>query len=253
MLELIEAQQPPFDKIVAVDDVVAGSDRVDEGVDRFILQLVVQIHRIYPAGMPAQPVGDHLVRGERIENMGEDVVVVRKPRGHLGGGVFPHLPVVVIEIVQHFFFGSFGGPEFHGTEDLVEEDGPGIPAHRLLFEQDLLLALRELMRPVAAQAGKVMAVMGQFRIGEQGFRLAVGYLVPFQFEKDGLGPAPADQLDDLLVQGAGLGVSHAGGKIEKGESGQFAEGGIEVLKSFHQNEQLGCALFPNLPAIGLPD
>ena len=92
-----------FDLVVAIDEIVAGGNRLNQGVDRCILQFIVQIHGADPAGMVTKPVGNHFVCGQGVEDMGEDMIVFPESLGHLGCSCLPDIPFCMIQVGENFF------------------------------------------------------------------------------------------------------------------------------------------------------
>ena len=77
VLQPVEAEQRCLQPVVALRDVVAGSDRVDQRLHRLVGGLVGEIARAEPVRVAAEPVLDGLVVQQRVQD--------ERPRAQPGG------------------------------------------------------------------------------------------------------------------------------------------------------------------------
>ena len=241
--QLVHAKQLPLAGIVAVGDIVPRGDRGHQGVHGAVLEFVGQVAGSDPGWIAPQPVVDHLLRRERVEDVGEQMEVFTQTRGQFVSPAPAHSPVRVMKVAEHLFLGAAVHAEAQMPEQFVEQQVPGTAAHRAEFLEEFLLRAAQLVRSELAQGAQVMAIPLEFRLAEQVFGPGRVETVPFQGEKHGLPAHPGGEFLHLLEQGRGGRVPGLGDKVEKGEGLEPGEQAVHLFQVADQPVERSCIEF----------
>ena len=69
--QFVKVEEFPFHPVIALRDIITADNRINQRLDGFILELVAQVHGTDPGTILPQPVVDHLIGQQGIENMGK--------------------------------------------------------------------------------------------------------------------------------------------------------------------------------------
>ena len=147
--EPVEPEEARLERVVALDDVVAMDDRVDERLHGLVGGVVREVARRDPRLVAAEAVVDRLVDGDRVEDVrARPETRVERDRHGLGGAT----PLVAIRGVElrHRFLEADLVPvevDLDRTQELVVQTVPRAEPGDRLLREDLLLRLGEDVRP----------------------------------------------------------------------------------------------------------
>ena len=173
--EPLEPEQLRLQRVVALDDLVATDDGVDERLHRLVGRVVREVARRDPGRVAAQPVVDRAVDGDGVEDERARPEPRAERDGHGVGGTPSLVAVCRVELRHRLLEADLGAVEVDAdrAEELVVEPVPGAEARDCLLREDLLLGLREDVRPELADGAKPVAPALERAARDQGVRLLV--------------------------------------------------------------------------------
>ena len=251
----LHAEQPGLQPVPGASDLVAATDRFDEGVDGLVAGFVGEVAGRQPVGVAAQAVVDRLVGEQRVEHVRPRPQPGGQRLGDRPGGRAALLADGAHQPAQRHVEGhgvSLGGVrEAHPDRgrELLEQARPGTRAGEVLLRQHLLLGLAQEVVAVAAGAAQVMAAEVQALAGQQLLGALVAELRPLQLEEQQRG------LDRrLLLLGVGqqrspLRVGGVGGEGERGEVAPAGRQLLDLRQLAHRlRERRRCRALPAAPS-----
>ncbi len=186
--QLIHAEQPPLEAIVAGNNVVTRRHCLDQCFNHAVVHLVRHVARRDPGGIFAQPVVRRLVGEDVVEDVGRRVVHDSQTGRQRLLRSTPLLAIGRIEAGQHLVAGQLLAIErvARAAVHLLEEAHPCIAAGHRLLGQDLLFRLAEHVRPKATHLLDPMSVALQAGVGKPRSRRLIGRGRQLQLHEDEL-------------------------------------------------------------------
>ena len=169
----------------------------------------------------AQPVVDHLVGEQRVEDEAARAQPGRERVGHALGRVRAGLAVGQVQArerdLERDRLGAVVELDLERGDLLLEQPAPGVARGQRLLGEDLLLGLGEQVRAVAARRAQVVAAEVQALGGEQLVGARVVERGPLELEEQELRLDRRRLLLDPLVERAAGGVGGVGREVQAGE------------------------------------
>ncbi len=147
--EPVEPEEARLERVVALDDVVAVHDRVDERLHGLVGGVVRQVARRDPGLVAAETVVDRLVDGDRVEDERARSQTGLEGDRHGLGGAPALVAIRGVELRHRLLEADLVAVEvdLDRAEQLVVQAIPGAEAGDRLLREDLLLRLGEDVRP----------------------------------------------------------------------------------------------------------
>ena len=252
--EALDAEQLGLRPVPAAGQLVAGLDRLDQGLDRLVGGLVGEVAGGEPVRVAAQPVLDRLVLQQRVEDVAAGAQPGLQRRGDRLRGLPTLLPVGVEEVGERLIEGQrllrAGQLDPDRGGELVEEPAPGSGAGHRELGGDPLLGGAEQVRAVAALEPQVVAA----EVEPLGREQLLGPLVvdrnPLELEEEQLGVDRRRPLGGGLQERADRRVGGVGGKPQVGVVERPADEIADRGELPHRGAQAGSVELADLALVG---
>ena len=238
-----QAEQPRLQRVVALRDVVAPDDRVDERLGRLVGDLVVEVAGRDPGREAAQAILDCALVEDRVE----DVAARPQARTERVCDGFGHPPPLRLlglpreprdRLVERLLAAVQRDAELR--EEVIEEASPRAHARDALLHREPLLGLGEQVRPVAPLRAQDGGVALERLVGEQPLGGLVVHVGPLEVEEEELRVDARVPLPHPLRERAPALVARVGGEAQAGVGLDASRGRPDPLELPHGLVQLGC-------------
>ena len=219
--EPVDPEQLRLQPVPAPRHLVAVAHGGDERLDGLVGRLVGEVAAREPVREAAQPVVDHLVGQQRVEDEAAGAQARRERVGHALGRVRAGLAVGQVQArerdLERDRLGAVLDLDLERGDLLLEQAAPGVARGQRLLGEDLLLGLGEQVRAVAARRLQVMATEVEALGGEQRLGALVVERGPLELEEQELRLDRRRVLLDPLVERAAGRVGGVGREVQAGE------------------------------------
>ena len=236
---------PPLRNVEAV------SNRLDQRHHGLVGRLVGEVAARQPVRVVTEPVLDRLVVDERVVNEPAGAQArLERGRDRLGRGP-ADLPIGRLEPAECELERELLVVEVdpEARDQLSEQPAPGGLARDRLLGEDLLLALRQQVGAVAADAPQVMPVAVQGGGGEQLLRAVVVDRGPLELEEQQQRLDLGGALLHELEQRSALRVGGVGGKAQTRERAGAPDQVVDRLELAHRGLETGGIELRDLPGV----
>ena len=209
VLQLLQPQPFRLQQIVAMRQPrEIGRDRAHQRVHHRVLDHVGAVAIARRAIVVAPAVDDLLVLGERVRHQREQPDVTPENLPDRPPGRLTHRPVLVRKLVQRRthrqLLAADADPQ--PGDRLIEQPGPGRRAGDLLFVQQFLQRVLQLVRAEHAQIAQPGPVARQSGVGQLALKRGLVEAVHLQGEEDQVARNHRHPLAHRLVEFADLGI-----------------------------------------------